>query len=226
VDKGQANPDDIDRYVTITEPTGGKQLYAFVQYPPFEPAYYAAALVPTNTPIGTLDNDPASNPNERDSYYWNSQQYAALSTTNIANFTTNDYIKARMRHWLGYEVHGAYRSVDTISIQRDASQDGVNGGQLTWFDYTNKGGYGEGDQGDQILPAVIAQVVMSGNTMMRKESRRSRQSQFVFVIRHLQSRSLNHLKYLNRPPQSFSATSSRLARDSGRGRRGLGIYGL
>ena len=50
VDKGQSIPDDIDRYVTITEPTGGNQLYAFVQYPPYKPAYYAAALVPTNTP--------------------------------------------------------------------------------------------------------------------------------------------------------------------------------
>jgi len=162
VDKGMTIQYNIDRYVTITEPAGAKQLYAFVQFPPYEPETYSP--VPTNTPIGTLDTDLYEGPGSRNSYHWNRQQYVALSTTNIDNFTANDYIKARMRHWLGYTVHYEARKVDTLSVQREPSADGVNGGQLTWFDYTNKGGYGSGDQGDQILPAVIARVLPDGST--------------------------------------------------------------
>ena len=168
VDLGAPGSDIRDRTVTITEANNSKQLYVFLQFPLFEPDYlpYAAAAVPTNTPIGTLENN-APDGNflwGRYSYHWGRLQYAALSTNNLDYLTSSDYLKGHMRHWLGATVHGALKSMDTLSLERTPSPDGTVEGQKTWYDYPNKGAYGTWDKGDHILPGVIARVLPDGST--------------------------------------------------------------
>src|SRR5260370_15190820 len=120
VDLNQASYTSRDRSITITQPNNGKQIYAFYMSAPFETGPIPGPVTPTNTPIGTLDDEYVT----RDSYHWGPLQYAALSTANISNFTAGDYIKARLRHWLGATVEGSVWSMDTLSIQREPSQDG------------------------------------------------------------------------------------------------------
>ena len=160
VDMG--NPLSLERNVTVTEPNNGKQLFLFSQDPLTAVSNYPSADVPTNTPLGTLNN---TNVNLRVSYHWGSLQYAALSTPDPDSLTENDFFKGRLRHWLGDTVHGEDgRSMDTLSLERAPSPDGVTEGQKTWYDYANKGYYGTGDKGDHILPNVIARVLPDGST--------------------------------------------------------------
>jgi YD repeat-containing protein len=145
----------INRSITITQPDGGNQFYVFfLSSPPYEPNSYSGSQVSTNDPLNTLDTAPT----ECFSYHWGPRQYSLLSTNNDAYFTSVDYLRARMRHWLGTTPHGTVRSVDTLSIQREPSADGVNAGQLTWYDYTGKltANY---DQGYHILPDYIGRVL-------------------------------------------------------------------
>src|SRR5205085_2213779 len=142
---------NINRYITITEPNNGTHFFAFAANS-FEPGTIDSSRIPTNTPVGTLDDEYAA----LDTYYWSPLQYGSLSTNDPSTMTANDFVKARMRHWLGRSVEGQRWKIDTISVQRDPSQDGTTEGQLTWFDYNNKSGpVPLEDQGDHILPAVI-----------------------------------------------------------------------
>ncbi|HEX5218777.1 MAG TPA: cysteine peptidase family C39 domain-containing protein [Verrucomicrobiae bacterium] len=158
--------DAWDRTALITQPNGGHQLYALIQnwmeIPDYGVEYYPAAQVPTNTPIGTLEN---TNLWSRNSYHWGPLQYSALSTTDPLAMTTNDFLKARMRHWLGEAPDpGNKKSMDTLSMERDYSPDGNLDGQKTWYDYPNKGPDGPGDKGYHILPEVVARVLPNGST--------------------------------------------------------------
>src|SRR5205807_2210377 len=93
-----------------------------------------------------------------------------LSTNNVAYFNTNDFLRGRLRHWLGATVEGDAWRMDTISVEREPSQDGTTPGQLLWYDYKNKAGPGGPgtddlqDQGDHVLPAVTARVLPDGST--------------------------------------------------------------
>jgi RHS repeat-associated protein len=154
------------RQVAITQPNNGKQLYLFIQNIYEETRYgvpeYPASEVPTNTPIGTLNN---TNLWARNTYHWGPLQYPTLSTTDTYYMTTNDFLRARMRHWLGDVPNHDYQNkMDTLSVERNYSPDGVVEGQKTWYDYPNKGPYGTGDQGTHILPGVIARVLPDGST--------------------------------------------------------------
>ncbi|HEX5223040.1 MAG TPA: cysteine peptidase family C39 domain-containing protein, partial [Verrucomicrobiae bacterium] len=154
-----------ERHLTITEPNNSKQLYRFYQFPEFEVGQYDSSQVPTNTPIGTLDNDaPSGWLWGRFSYHWGRLQYANLSTGDVDSLTAGDYLKARMRRWLGATVHNEGKTMDTLSIQREPSPDGTTLGQVTWYDYPNKGAYGSADKGDHILPGVVARVLPDGST--------------------------------------------------------------
>jgi RHS repeat-associated protein len=152
----------LDRQVTITQPDGGVQLYAFfLSPPPYETLSYSASQVPTNDPINTLETTPS----EIFSYHWGSRQYALLSTNNLSYFSPTDYLRARMRHWLGQTVEGSARSMDTLSIERDPSPDGVTTGQLTWYDYTGKSGAAPNDdQGYHITPDYVGRVLPDGSS--------------------------------------------------------------
>ncbi len=163
------------RQVAITEPNNGKQLYLFIQNIYEETRYgvpeYPTSEVPTNTPIGTLNN---TNLWARNTYHWGPLQYPTLSTTDTYYMTTNDFLRARMRHWLGDVPNHDYQNkMDTLSVERNYSPDGVAEGQKTWYDYPNKGPYGTGDQGTHILPGVVARVLPDGSTWYQWTRRNS-----------------------------------------------------
>src|SRR2546429_9937025 len=46
--------------------------------------------------------------------------------SDFSSFTTNDYLKARMRHWLGGADLPDQKPIDTISIERDFSPASAN----------------------------------------------------------------------------------------------------
>lgn len=157
VDTIYTNVDNRDRWVTVTQPDGGHQLFYFTLGNGLEPIAFPAALVPTNTPVGTLDNDPEN----LLSYHWGPRQYANLSTNDVNYMSYSDFLKARMCHWLGLAVAGP-TYMNTLSFERDPSPDSVNYGQITWYDYLGK--VYASDQGTTMFPNVVAQVLPDGST--------------------------------------------------------------
>ncbi len=155
----------IERKITITEPTGGTNLYFFHSDFPVGGSY-PAADVPTNTPLNTFDNVATDS---RNSFYWNPKQYSLLSTNylatgNYSDLTSTDFLLGRKRHFLGGGIIGTPSSIDTLALERDPSPDGVTEGQKIWYDYSNKDVTGNDWKGDQILPAVTARVMPDGST--------------------------------------------------------------
>ena len=164
-DAGLTNSGDVDRISVITQPDGGSQMYAFLAgAPSFEPTSYSTAQMPTNDTINTLD----STPNGLFSYHWDPRQYAELSTNNVTYMTTADYLRARMRHWLGLGAHGG-TLIDTLSIERGPSPDGTTFGQVTWYDYFGKAA--NPLQGYYILPDYIGRVLSDGSSFSQFSQR-------------------------------------------------------
>lgn len=99
----------------------------------------------------------------RDTFYWNPIQYASLSTTNLTAFYTNDYNKARMRHWLHEPNATPSQVVRVLSYERQPSLDGLKPGSITWLDYSGK----NSDpivRGDEIYPLEEMTVLPDGKT--------------------------------------------------------------
>src|SRR5439155_16336026 len=92
--------------------------------------------------------------------YWNSRQYAGLSTNNILSLTTNDYLRARLRHWL--QDTNELFVTGLVSIERDPSPDGTAEGLKLFYDYQGKiFGHREGTNA---LPSVTAWRLPGGET--------------------------------------------------------------
>jgi YD repeat-containing protein len=172
---------EVDRTIIIREPGGAGQVYSFEELcnmpelPSYLPPAYPASQVPTNTPIGTLDNKP----DVRNSFYWSRQTYDSLpqafkDTGDFLQLSAADYLKARMRHWLGGADLPDKKPIDTLSIERAPSPDGgITEGQKTWYDYANKGPHGNDDKGPQIQPSVVARVLPDGSTWYQYFQRNS-----------------------------------------------------
>ncbi len=156
------------RSILVTDPDGSQQLFLNKDSAPGVAASYANNQVPITNPFtNTFDN---SDLNLRNTFWWGSRQYAALSTTNVAAFNTNDFLKARMKHWL---QSAAFSASQTISIQRDESPDngGSIAGQMTWYDYTDK--TNTEFEGTQILPLFVGRVLPDGTTALTRNDRNS-----------------------------------------------------
>ena len=81
------------RSVLISRPDGGNELYVYQSSTPGLPTSHT---LPSTSPFGnTLDS---TGHDFRNSFYWGPRQYAALSTTNVFALTTNDFLRARMKH--------------------------------------------------------------------------------------------------------------------------------
>ena len=157
--------DVIDRSVRATEPASTTSLYLYRYGSPFMPTNYLAGDVPTNTPLGTLDDgttgpDNLSSVGFRNSFYWGPQQYASLSTTDLASLTTNDYLRGRMRHWL-QDTNELYVT-SLLSVERDPSPDGTVEGLKTFYDYQGK--IYPHIEGTNALPSVTAWRLPGGET--------------------------------------------------------------
>lgn len=158
----------IDRAVQATDSTGGTSLYLYrYDCSAFLATNFPSTSVPTNTPLGTLD-DGSTGSNSltgvcyRNSFYWGPRQYPSLSTTNMFSFTANDYLRGRMQHWL--EDTNQLYLTGFLSVQQDASPDGSTVGLLTFYDYLGKlRGYNF-CEGTNARPTVSAWRLPNGET--------------------------------------------------------------
>jgi RHS repeat-associated protein len=154
------------RSVLVTQPDGGNQLYLYRNETTGLPGSYPTNQIPSTTPFSnTLDN---TNLDKRDSFYWGPRQYPNLSTTNITSFTTNDYMLARMQHWL---IGNSVPVGNTLSLERDPSPDtgGTIAGQMTWYDYAGK--TNTEFEGTQVEPLYVARVLPDGTTSFTRTDR-------------------------------------------------------
>jgi YD repeat-containing protein len=156
-----------DRFVQITNANGTQEFYA--QLNDYVGATgntdwpdYAGSQIPTNTPLGTLDSDAASR-QERNTFYWNAQQYAPLIGTDPSTFNWSVFKKARIRHWLA-NTDPTYTHFDSLSVEQAPSPDGTTEGQITWYDYAGKPSGVDYEIGTQIYPSVIARVMPDSST--------------------------------------------------------------
>jgi RHS repeat-associated protein len=148
------------RSVLVTEADGSHQLFLAKDSATDVPATYGS--VPTTSPFSNTFETTGLD--VRNTFHWNRQQYAGLSTTTIASFTGNDFRKATMKHWLQAPNAGVGQ---TLSLLRQPSQDsaGSTTGQITWFDYTGK--TNNAYEGAEFLPLLAARVLPVGTNFTR-----------------------------------------------------------
>jgi len=174
------------RALYAAEPEGAQQLYYYVH------TNWTMAdtdISPTNVPGQTNFDDGTGGVAHygisfRNSYHWNRQQFAALSTNvqttiagsgyfnpgNLGNglalLTTNDYNKARLKHWLllGSEGNEPVSITEGLSSERDPSPDpaGQVPGMRTWYNYTGK--TAPNALGDNPQVSCVARVLPDGTS--------------------------------------------------------------
>jgi RHS repeat-associated protein len=151
------------RSVLITEPDGSHEFY---RYADRAPGIAASYTLPVTSPFGnTFENSALDDHN---TFHWNRKQYAALSTTNIWAFTSADYVKAQMKHWL---MSDAGTLGGTLSLDRAPSQDGSIAGQITWYDYAGK--TNSAYECSQASPSFVARLLPDGTTAFVRTDRNS-----------------------------------------------------
>jgi len=163
--------DRINRAVTIVDANGGTNLYAYrFDSTNIVVQQFSTNEIPVGTPLGTLDvGSPISDTNKpygavlfRNSFHWNPRQSATLSTSVVTNLGAADYLKARLRHWLGDSNNVAV--LDLISVEREPSADGVTAGQKTFYDYEGKSTNFVYLQGTNSQTALVTRQQPSGST--------------------------------------------------------------
>lgn len=167
-DTSGTNVSPNGRSVLVTQPDGGHQLYLYQDYAPGVVSAYPTNAIPyTGALVSEFDN---LNLQIRNSFHWGARQYAALSTTTMASFTSNDFLKAAMNHWLMTSNNSVG---ETISFEREPSTDsaGTIEGQKTWYDYAGK--INSSYQGTQVQPLFVARVLPDGTTSFTRTDRNS-----------------------------------------------------
>jgi RHS repeat-associated protein len=134
------------RSILVTPPDNSHELYLYSDRATGVPSSFSST--PNLAPFtDAIDNVGMGQCN---SFHWGPRQYAALSTTNPAAFTTADYRKAHLKHWLlddgGYAPNGIttyqYISASVIALEREPSPDNAGNlaGQITWYAYPHQYG--------------------------------------------------------------------------------------
>ncbi|HEV2394899.1 MAG TPA: cysteine peptidase family C39 domain-containing protein, partial [Verrucomicrobiae bacterium] len=153
----------FDRTVLVTNSLGQQEFYAQMnQYTNTDWPDYATSQIPTNTPVGTLDKDAGSR-QERNTFYWNPEQFANYVNTDPGSFDWAIFKQARIRHWLA-DTEPTYTHWDSLSLEQAPSPDGTTEGQITWYDYACKPAGVDYEVGAQKMPSVIARVMPDGST--------------------------------------------------------------
>ena len=163
----------IDRAVQVTDPVGATNLYLYrydcsSDTPLNMPTSFSSSDVPVGTPIGALDDGSGSTTNAlaavcyRNSFHWGPRQFANLSTANMSNLTSGDYLLARMRHWL--EDTNQLFLTGYLSVERDPSPDGTTEGLKTFYDYQGKLPGFNFCAGTNALPSVRTWRLPNGET--------------------------------------------------------------
>lgn len=163
----------VNRFVEITQPNGGKHLYLYRQDASSIMASTNASVPVTSPFANTLDNSELQ---QRNSFHWEPLQHIGLSTNylfsgNVTNLTSNDYVFARLRHWLVGPAAAPVSRV--VSLDRAAGPDASTSGLMTWYDYAGKAG-GNNSNGTSALPLLEARVLPDGSTWFERHERNSR----------------------------------------------------
>lgn len=154
------------RSVLVTEPDGSKQLFLYTNGASGVASSYSGGEIPVTSPFS--ETFETNNLHLRNSFHWNRQQYADLSTTTISAFTSSDFSKAQMKHWLR---NGPNSVGETLALERAASPDGTIEGQKTWHDHAGK--TNNAYEGTQFAPLISAQVMPDGTTRFIRTQRNS-----------------------------------------------------
>jgi len=156
------------RSVLITEPDGSRQLYLYKDNATNVPSSYSTlpSVSPFQHDFGNYDSMAL-----RNTFHWGPRQYSALSTNNVAFFSGNDFLKARMKHWLRY--YGSPVISEVLSMERAPSPDTSGGtqGQMAWYGY-----YGQQCSdctGSQYLRMFTALVLPNGTNRFTYSPRNS-----------------------------------------------------
>ncbi|MCP5517100.1 MAG: hypothetical protein H7A45_07585 [Verrucomicrobiales bacterium] len=137
------------RQYIVTLPSGAKELFMYRDdcgdLSTVVPESYAD--VPVNLLGDVFAND---NMDRYNTFVWNASQFAAISDLN--NMSTNDFLAARMRHWVRYG--------NTISRQllfeRSGSPDRTTQGHRRWFAYAHPADY------PLVVPTEMAELLAEG----------------------------------------------------------------
>jgi RHS repeat-associated protein len=156
----------VNRYVTVTLPNGGKELYLFRQDCSGFMSSTNATVPDTSPLVSTLDN---VDQNARNSFHWSPLQYANLSTNDPNSLSSADYAIGQLRHWLIDPATTLASS--TLSLERAPSPDGSTAGALTWYDYDGKDTNALNYLGTNALPSFIALVLPGGSSRYTHFSR-------------------------------------------------------
>ncbi len=151
----------FDRIERITLPNGTQEFHASMNsYSGADWPNFATSQIPTNTPLNTLDTNERQ---ERNTFYWNPQQFAPYVNTALTNFNWSALKRARIRHWLA-STDNLYTHWDSLSVEQLPSPDGTNEGATVWYDYIGKPANANYEIGTQIMPSVVARVMPDGTT--------------------------------------------------------------
>ncbi|HEX5219408.1 MAG TPA: hypothetical protein VFZ59_07555 [Verrucomicrobiae bacterium] len=168
VDSDGYGSSGVNRFVEVTLPTGGKELYLFRK----DCSAFMSnteATAPSTSPFANTFDDQTQSTNN--TFYWSPLQYAQLWTANPDNFVATNYVAARMRHWLVDNPVNKEVS-ETLAFERAPSQDGSTPGQYTWFDHPDKSA-GEVYTGSSKLPSMVALTLPDSNTRFTRLTRNS-----------------------------------------------------
>ncbi|PWU12323.1 MAG: hypothetical protein C5B50_21765 [Verrucomicrobia bacterium] len=161
IDPPWSGSETVLRAITVVDAAGGTNIYGLWQtatnssLPDFSSALLSAL------PDSTFD-DAAPYLVFRNSFHWGPRQAAGLPT-DFSTFGSSQFVRARMRHWLHAGDNCDYNQLisQTLSIQVEPSPDGVNPGQMTFYDYAGK--ICNFHEGTNSLPSAIARVLPDGS---------------------------------------------------------------
>jgi RHS repeat-associated protein len=152
--------EQIYRSVIVTEPDNSRQIFAYYLECAWMSSSPPSTQIPSGTPLdSTLDT---TDYNVRNTFYWGRKQ-AEGRPASLTSFAANDYMYARMRHWLTTDM-GIYPVVtETLSIEREPCPNSPSDDcQLTWYNYEGK--YTPSTRAHQIQPSLMAKVLPNGLT--------------------------------------------------------------
>ncbi|MEI7728031.1 MAG: RHS repeat-associated core domain-containing protein [Verrucomicrobiota bacterium] len=158
------HPTETVKAILVTRPDQSQHLYLRRDGGP-DPVPASYSLVPAITGFPTYFE--TTNLNVRNTFHWNARQCPTLSTTNVFNLVSNDYLKAKLSHWLQHPETNFVSQ--TLAMERTASPDGQTLGQITWYDHEGKPT--ASIQGTQILPLMTAFVLPDGRTWYKRTER-------------------------------------------------------
>jgi RHS repeat-associated protein len=186
---GRTAKNGVNKACTVTYPDGSHELYMYrYDSTNLVPSTYPAAEIPPHvgcTIDDGIDHDSGDvdDPDlidhllsTRNTFHWNRQQYALLSTTDIQNLSSNDFAVATMKHWLEtdttetfYPLAPEFNVSGEASLVREASPDGIREGAKTWihYNYNNQAGWHvTGDDtsstADTLLPDGSVREITTG----------------------------------------------------------------